>query len=155
MYRKGILNPADGLSRRPDYKELAGKKKSNCPFNLAKKKLQLWQARVNRSDLTKEPTVASITLAVLTRKAAAGTTPSTPSLPGNIKVASGTHAQRTETGSDTASNLSEKSLLETTQNIALTLPRNTARTAFQGTSGYEILTDTITNLLLSLQTNDN
>jgi hypothetical protein len=23
MYRKGILNPADGLNRRPDYEELA------------------------------------------------------------------------------------------------------------------------------------
>ena len=52
-------------------------------------------------------------------------------------------------------NLSEESLLETIRNIVFTLPRNTARAAFQGTSDYETPTDTITNLLLSLQASDN
>jgi hypothetical protein len=74
--------------------------------------------------------VASIIIAVFTRKAAAGITLSIPSLPGNIEVASGTHAQCTETGNDTILNLGEKSLLETTRNIALALPRSTARAAF-------------------------
>jgi hypothetical protein len=119
------------------------------------KKFQLWQARVNRSDFTKKPTVTSITIAILTRKAAAGITLFIPFLPGDTEIASGTHAQRTETENDTALNLSEKSLLETTRNITFTLPKNTARAAFQRTSGYETPTDTITNLLLSLQANDN
>jgi hypothetical protein len=105
--------------------------------------------------LVKKPTVASIIIAILTRKTAAGITLSAPFLSGDIEVASDIHAQCTETGSNTASNLGEKSLLETTRNIALTLPRSTARAAFQGTSGYETPTDTIINLLLSLQTNDN
>jgi hypothetical protein len=98
--------------------------------------------------------VASITIAVFTRKATAGTILSVPFLPGDIEIASGTHAQRIETGSDAASNLNKKSLLETTRNIALILLRNIARAAFQGTSGYEAPTDIITNLLLSLQAND-
>jgi hypothetical protein len=99
--------------------------------------------------------VTSIIIAIFTRKAAAGTTLFIPFLPEDIEVASGTHAQRTETESDTISNLSEKSLLETTRNIAFALPRSTARAAFQRTNGYEAPTDTITNLLLSLQANDN
>jgi hypothetical protein len=154
MYRKGTLNPADGLSRRPDYKELV-KERDQTVFPTLLKKFQLWQARVDRSDFTKKPTVTNITIAILTRKAAAGTTPSIPFLPGNTEIASGTHAQRTETESDTASNLNKKSLLKTTRNIALTLPKNTTHATFQGTSDYEILTNTIINLLLSLQANDN
>jgi hypothetical protein len=93
--------------------------------------------------------VASIIIAVFTRKAAVGIIPSAPSLLGDIEDASGIYAQRTETGNDAVSNLSEKSFLKTIRNIAFTLPRSTARIAFQGTSGYEILTDIITDLLLS------
>ena len=115
----------------------------------------MWQVRVNRSDLIKKPTVTNIIIAVFTRKAAADIIFLIPFLPGDIKIASNTHAQRTETESEAASNFSEKSLLETIRNIAFTLPRSTARAAFQGTSGYEAFTDTITNLLLFLQTNDN
>jgi hypothetical protein len=154
MYRKDILNPADGLSRRPDYKEFAEKKNQTVLLTLLKN-FQLWQARVNRSDLAKEPTVASIIIAIFTRKAAAGATLFVPFLLGDIEDASDTHAQRTETGSNAVSNLSEESLLKTIRNIAFTLPRSTARIAFQGTNGYEVPTDIIINLLLSLQINDN
>jgi hypothetical protein len=80
--------------------------------------------------LVKKPTVANITIAVFTRKAAAGIILFVPFLPGNIEVAFDTHAQCTETESDTVSNLSEKLFLETFRNIVFTLPRNIARAAF-------------------------
>jgi hypothetical protein len=96
----------------------------------------------------------SIIIAVFTRKAAAGITLFIPFLPGDIEVVSSIHAQYTETGSDAASNLGKESFLKTIRNIVLALPRNTTRAAFQGMSDYEIPTDTIINLLLSLQAND-
>jgi hypothetical protein len=74
--------------------------------------------------------VASITIAILIRKVAAGITLSVPSLLRDIEVVSGTHAQCTEIGSDTVSNLGKKSLLETIRNIVFALPRNIARVAF-------------------------
>jgi hypothetical protein len=109
IYRKGTLNPADGLSKRPDHKEFA-EKRNQIVFPILLRKFQLWQARVNRSDLAKKPTIASITFAVFTRKAAAGIIFFAPFLPEDVKDASDTHTQRTKTGSDTASNFNKESL---------------------------------------------
>lgn len=144
LYRKGSLNPADGPSRRPDYKEHAEELDQTCLPTLQ-----------NKLRLRGETHVMSIFIGLVSTRLSTGSSQPV-SLPENMEPAptqvvhNGNEAGPRD-DSDSEDELQNGS---SAHQIARTLPRAVAREVLRDQSRYAEPSETVISLLLKLQQED-